>query len=617
MRIATSSIPRKKLSEILAHYVDPKNVDQRKNVVRLYLQAERYQDAQIELEAVIADFPDEAQLADLVQSLRQLHARSIVKEIEVRRKAGQHALALDLLQKFPVDGVAGETLQQVKELLDEYQETQKTIEKIHADLADDAASLPDSSLRRQCEAILAEIEQELSIATLDRMADYLRLSADPAQGAQQKLSLAISGWLLGANHAETNLSVALSLVKIRDSVARYMNEFVKLERGKLLDQIRGQEGASPALIAGLIANMKPPLATPKPSVATPGYYELEVPIGIDKEADVTSYVQLPPGYDPHVHYPTIVTLNGSGATAKDQVDWWAGDLRADGTRFGQASRLGYIVVSVDWLKPGQKEYEYSAREHAAVLVSLRDACRRFAIDTDRVFLSGHSIGGNAAWDLGLAHPDLWAGVIPIVAEADKYCAHYWENAKLVPFYVLAGELDGEKTKNNARDLDRYMNARYDVTVTEYIGRGHEDFYDDIQHIFDWMSRKQRNFFPKEFTVSTMRTWDNYFWWVEVRDFPAKATVEPVNWPPGPGVRPLVITGKVQANNGLHVASGSIKLTVWLSPELVDFSRPVPITFGSRNLNKGNKMIQPDLGVLLEDVRTRADRQHPFWAKVEQ
>ena len=27
-------------------------------------------------------------------------------------------------------------------------------------------------------------------------------------------------------------------------------------------------------------------------------------------------------------------------------------------------------------------------------------------------------------------------------------------------------------------------------------------------------------------------------------------------------------------------------------------------------------IRPDLATLLEDVRTRGDRQHPFWARVE-
>ena len=47
------------------------------------------------------------------------------------------------------------------------------------------------------------------------------------------------------------------------------------------------------------------------------------------------------------------------------------------------------------------------------------------------------MGGDAAWDLGLSHPDLWAGVIPIVATSDKYISRYWENAKFVPFYFVA------------------------------------------------------------------------------------------------------------------------------------------------------------------------------------
>jgi hypothetical protein len=28
------------------------------------------------------------------------------------------------------------------------------------------------------------------------------------------------------------------------------------------------------------------------------------------------------------------------------------------------------------------------------------------------------------------------------------------------------------------------------------------------------------------------------------------------------------------------------------------------------------MIRPDVRVLLEDVRTRGDRQHPFWARID-
>ena len=71
-------------------------------------------------------------------------------------------------------------------------------------------------------------------------------------------------------------------------------------------------------------------------------------------------------------------------------------------------------------------------------------------------------GWTRVW--GLRHLLKWAGVIPIVGQARNYCAQYWPNAELVPFYVVQGELDGDKVKDNARDLDRYLIHRFDVTV---------------------------------------------------------------------------------------------------------------------------------------------------------
>ena len=92
-----------------------------------------------------------------------------------------------------------------------------------------------------------------------------------------------------------------------------------------------------------------------------------------------------------------------------------------------------------------------------MLGALRDACRRFSIDTDRVFLTGHGMGGDAAWDIAIAHPDLWAGVIPIVAAGrSSIVGRYAKNARYVTWYFVAGELDGDKMARNAAQLDRYM-----------------------------------------------------------------------------------------------------------------------------------------------------------------
>jgi predicted esterase len=616
MRIATSSVPRDTLHAILVNNTTKKNLEQRLRVVRLFLQAERYQDAQQELEGVLADFPDENQLKQEVQALRQLHARSIVKEIEVRRQSGQHFLAYNLLDKFPTEDVASETLQQVREMLGEYQKIRDQRDRVVAELEKIVADMPPGDQRTRAELLNKEMAAEMSMGNFDRLAAYLRLGDDKSLSPEQKLSLAYSGWLLGSDSAETNLLVTLSLAQIRDLILQYMNEPVLLKRNEIEQQLRVMEGAAVPLVAKLIAHMKPPHETPAPSVETPGLYKLQVPIGIDNEADVTYHVQLPPEYDPHRRYPTIVTLNGTGTTPENQVDWWAGAPAETGNRLGQATRFGYIVIAVEWLKEGQREYGFTAREHAAVLASLRDACRRFSIDTDRVFLTGHSVGGDAAWDIGLAHPDLWAGVIPIVAQTKKYCSLYWQNASLVPFYVVQGELDGEKLKENARDLDRYMTHRYDVTVVEYQGRGHEDFYEEIQNLFEWMGRRPgRDFFPKEFQVSTMRTWDNYFWWLEVAKLPEKAVVEPSDWPPARGTRPAELRGKVLANGDIVIPSTGIQAALWLSPEILNPGRDtIDVTIGGR---RHSVSTEPSLNVLLDDVRTRGDRLHPFWAKWSQ
>jgi acetyl esterase/lipase len=616
MRIATSSIPTATLDAILKKVIDPKDVDQRLKVVRLLLQCERYKESMVKLEEIVKDFPEEKRLAPQVRALRQMYARSIVSEIEVRQEAKQHALAYRMLEQFPSSDVAGEILQQVKEMLDEYKQQLETLKRTYNELKAHIEAMPAGPQREQSMAMLEEMGRELGINTMDRLTDYLRLRDDDKLKGDQKLSLAISGWLLGPNKGDTNLAITLSLVQVREVVRKYLNESLKVNRDLLLDQLKANEGASAPQIAALLANMKPPFETPPPSREQPGLYQLSVPVGIHDEPDVTYHVQLPPEYDPYVRYPTIVTLNGAGTTPLKQIDWWAGEMDNEGRRLGQATRLGYIVIAVEWAKPAQTQYEFTAREHSAVLASLRDACRRFSIDTDRVFLSGHSMGGTAAWDIGLAHPDVWAGVLPVVAETDKYCSRYWENAAQVPFYFVSGEMDGDKTIKNAVDMDRYMQYRFDVTVNEYIGRGHEDFYEDIRNMFDWMSRRQRDFFPREFTVSTMRPWDNYFWWFEGSDFPERAMVDPVEWPPERGVRPLEISGKRTANNGVSLSTGDCQATVWLSPELVDFSQRVPITVNGRTLKSGGSMIEPDMAVLLEDARTRADRMHPFWARVD-
>ncbi|HEY1068247.1 MAG TPA: hypothetical protein VGE52_19135, partial [Pirellulales bacterium] len=495
----------------------------------------------------------------------------------------------------------------------------------------------------------------LTPTTIERLAAFMQLANDQDLRPAEKLALAVSGWLMGSNSANRNLAVSLSLWEARRLVRDYLNEPLAPNRERILAEIRALEGASPENIVKLLENMAPPIESQPQEV--PGFYELTLP-ATGGELPVTYFVQLPLEYDPHRRYPAIVTLHGARTVAANsfrdfppgstnsrwsgaggepdpddekkppvdpknqkqmqpsQIDWWAGSPNEFGFRSGQSMRHGYIVIAPAWGAQQQPEYDYSAREHNAVLASLRDACRRFAIDTDRVYLSGHDMGADAVYDIGFAHPDLWAGIIPIVGRSDRYCAKTWPNAMHLPIYSLGGELDPTRVLQNAREHNRLMLRNgTDLTVVEYLGRGHEHFGEDILDIFDWMKRKKRDFFPKKIDVVSLRPWDNFFYWIETADHPPKTTCLPFNWAKdGAKTNAMTVDAELKSKNRIYVRSGAGQTTVLLSPELgIDFNERIEVQIGQRT--NRNKLIAPDLAVILEDARTRGDRQHVFWAKV--
>jgi len=651
MRISTNSIPIDVLAKILARLTPSDDVEAREKLARFYLQSERYGQSYQTLEKILADFPNDAdlrkRLEPIIQAIRQRRARQLLDELKLRQQAGQLRFVEESLKVFPSEGVAGDILEDVRQMVHECASQEAQRKELLERLDELLGKIEEEAVRERIAPIRDEIRAELNANTLARLAAFRLMLDDESQPPESKLALAISGWLLGGKSATERLPVALSAWEVRALVREYLNARDKMGRARILERFYAQEGGTPRLVAKLLAHMKPPIETSPPRVelpregeppagvppaddapgtdsqeatpprppARPGFYELEVP-GLGSAPPVRYLVQLPPEYDPYRRYPAVVTLHGASTTPAQQIGWWAGDWTIGGWRNGQASRHGYVVIAPAWSVEHQKSYRYSAQEHAAVLDCLRDACRRFAIDTDRVFLSGHSMGGDAAWDLGLAHPDLWAGVIPIVARTDKYCSRYWENASMVPFYFVCGQLDGDKMVTNARDLDRYLTDNFRVTVVEYRGRGHEHFSDEIQRLFDWMGRFRRDFFPKEFTARSMRYWDNFFWWVELDALPPKTMVDPVDWPPPRGRSPMVTRAFTTAKNGLNVRTGAGIVRVWLSPDMLDLGERVDIEVNGRRIVPMSQLIEPDLETLLEDVRTRGDRQHPFWLKLE-
>ena len=614
MRLATSSIPRDTLRRVIERHIDPGDLDQRLQFVRLLLQAERYREARAELKQVAADFPGLAVLEEQQKRLAALESGQTLDEIRLRQQAGQDRLVISLLESFPTDAGTGELLQAIREIRDDYQSRLNRAEQLVKLLRQQAAALPDSRDQQPARKLVEEIASQLTFSTLSRLAVFERIGSDGQLPPEQAVALGVSGWLAGAEASQVNIKLALSAARVRGLLRRYLVSAEAVDRDAIRRELEDEESFDAPTVAAIAAAMLPPIDT---AATASGLHDITVPVPAGPERPARSIrclVQLPPEYDALRRYPAVVTLHAAWTTPLNQIEWWAGMPDEQGQRTGQAARHGAIVIAPAWAEDEQTTYQYSATEHAAVLAALREASRRFAIDADRVFLSGHSMGGDAAWDIALAHPDLWAGLVAVSATAGQYVNHYHANAAKLPLYLVGGGLDQGRFATNEMDLNRYLLKGYDITYVEYRGRGHEHFSDEIIRIFDWMGRRTRRFLAPEFNAVTLRPWDRFFWWLEIDQPPPRTMVLPVDWPPPPTIRPFSLDGRISTSNRITVRCGAERVRIWLSPDLVDFKRPLTVTLGSRRLQQGD--ITPDLDVLLEDLRTRCDYQHPFWAVID-
>jgi pimeloyl-ACP methyl ester carboxylesterase len=612
--IATTSLPLETLDRILRKIVDWQNPDDRRAIVRFYLQAGMYPKAQYELNAIARDFPELAPgLKELSVELTQLQAQRLLEELRQRRQAGQHELALATVKQFPVDEVGAVVLKEVRDLIAEYQSRREQIEKARGLLGELQAQLEKSEDREAVMPLRSVVIEQLDYESIDRLDAFLKLEIDDTLSPEEKLGLAYSGWVLGSAEAVPDLDSALRYWQARFYILEYLRSDDYQQRQRMLDELLEVEDVSSQLVAKLIPYLPPIIETPNARAG----HALTIDVPPDRSQVPATYsVLLPLDYNPNHRYPMIVALRPARRPHTDELLWWGGSEHDP----LQSQRHGYIVIAPDYAAADQKAYDYNASAHHIVLQSIRDARKRFSVDSDRIFLSGHGMGGDAAFDIGMSHPDVFAGVIPIAGASDQFCKYYWENGKNVGWYVVAGERDPHTMSRNDRELNRMLRYNFDIVYSEYIARGYESYYAEIHHLFAWMKSRQRVKYPKEVEASTLRTCDNRFFWLTADGLPfsTESIFKEDKSRRARPIRPLSISAKATPGNTIHVSSGAAKHTIWLSPEIIDLDSRISVRVNGRP--KFNNFVdhlgRPAIEAMLDDLGERGDRQKLYWGKLE-
>jgi poly(3-hydroxybutyrate) depolymerase len=205
----------------------------------------------------------------------------------------------------------------------------------------------------------------------------------------------------------------------------------------------------------------------------------------DANAEMPYTLFVPSTYDPKKPSPLVVDLHGLNITPLQQILF-------DGTT-DLAERYGFIVLAPmgfnlsSWwgsragtpvataaTRPGG-EVKYSSTELAEIdtLAVVKLIRETYTIDSDRIYLMGHSMGGAGTYYLGAKYADMWAGLAPISGAGgipdgggDRY--------KAVPMLIMHGEKDSiVPATTSRRSVAALQAAGAQYLYLEFPGMDHE------------------------------------------------------------------------------------------------------------------------------------------------
>lgn len=590
------------------------DLQKRLRISRFFKQAGWYDEAEQELNQLLKDLPaKEKEINEARQVLQGLKAEQLLTDIERANKSGRHEWAKARLADFPREGADDKQLAQVRTLKAKYEAADESVKAARRYLKELLERLSPLEPRKTWEEAVTTILGELGIDNVVRLESFIKYAEqdererkqdkEPSHTPSALLALGVSGWLLGNGAAEAKAEVGLKLWRARQFVINYVGTTNAGTRDNQLAFFEKQGAVAFDELAQIISTLPPREPDEK---ITEEVMETETKLPTQRKA-LPYVLQLPPEYTHGRAYPLLVVLSHSEEKARVMFDRWR----------DQARQNGFLLVAPEWNHGlGGKSYGYSAEEQSIVYQVLRDVQRRFNVDSDRVFLAGYGEGGAMAFDIGLSRPDLFAGVVPVAAAPKYFSVKYAPNSQHLPFYVVAGTLQGNETyKSLRRQFDTWVAHSHPSLWVDYRGRALEWFDAEVSNAFDWMSRKKRSTAtPETGEFQIQRASDYRFYWLSVDGISERSLNDLRNF--SYFSVPAAVQGKLGEGNSISVHARNVKqVTVWLGRGMVDFEKPVSISVNVRP-SLTNRKLTPSLTTMLEDFYQRNDRQRLFYVKLE-
>jgi pimeloyl-ACP methyl ester carboxylesterase len=323
----------------------------------------------------------------------------------------------------------------------------------------------------------------------------------------------------------------------------------------------------------------------------------------------------------------VLGLHGGGAGA--------GDCGQAASAFsGAISSVGLRGVYPEVLRKTEYGWTDPPETERWVMELVRSARLAWDVDADRVYVTGHSMGGYGTWTYGSIYADVFAAAAAFAGaptmywkaggkdrDAEAVADGYLPNLRNLPLFVYQS-LDDPNVPSAANVFAMGEMRK----LHEADAKGWEFVYEQVdgrKHAFpekgpgpgvEWMAGHVRDPRPGKIVWQPVRPWKTTFYWLrwgepwlgaEVTatcDRARNAVDVTVKLPHTAPVREL------EAQRAARVAS----LSVYLDERLVDMTKEVVVSVDGKERFRGRPPLR--LATLVESAEEREDPQYVFAAE---
>lgn len=345
-------------------------------------------------------------------------------------------------------------------------------------------------------------------------------------------------------------------------------------------------------------------------------------------------LRIPAGYDPQKAYPLLYVLHGSGGDGR-------GILAAMSLPFGDAFDKFVVVAPTAYRKT---TLDITPPDWGEMPMLFSEVKKLVHIDSDRVYLTGHSLGGFTSLEWASMHPQEFAGSLPISGsffpmETPKAVRAQLANLAHLPVLNVWGAQDnlpilgiGAMDANaqsvgtlaEANHQLRDMTAKMELPFTNYEHpyAGHQVIQppaDDMVKVLTSVRERA----PKKIEHYFRWLYQSTCYWVEGTEWEGDMwdTMLPKSSSPTPAAQDdaiMNLLGHVEGavdGNTIRLKSTHLShIRVWLLDGMIDWSKPVEVIWNGNTVFKGP--VKRDLALCLSEAFRSRDFEMLRWAKIE-